>query len=261
MQLSVSSSLRVFFQTLRFAPLPGRRLPLRVCAWCRASPAMAEDAPDPMAEMRRKIMEIERDTTLSAEEKAVRRQQVMNPRFVAKGKAAAVEEPAGARAGTLPACPRPDPPRVRCSAGWRRGQHARHHGRGAQVCLLLQPVRPARDGACPIASGCAAPGRSKVLRTQAPCQHNFCLGCFTKWVQQSKTSCPKCRASIPQSMRSNPRINAALVNAIRMVRSCARCRPRGSTDAYRARMLLALSPGEARRAGAVCRGSGRQEWE
>ena len=57
---------------------------------------MEEEAPDPkMAEMRRKIMEIEKDTTLSADEKAVRRQQVMNPRCAAKGKAAA-EETAGA---------------------------------------------------------------------------------------------------------------------------------------------------------------------
>ena len=58
---------------------------------------MEEEAPDPkMAEMRRKIMEIEKDTMLSADEKAVRRQQVMNPRFAAKGKAAAAEETAGA---------------------------------------------------------------------------------------------------------------------------------------------------------------------
>ena len=57
---------------------------------------------------------------------------------------------------------------------------------------------------------------------QVPCQHNFCLGCFTKWVQQSKTSCPKCRAAIPQVMRANPRINAALVSAIRMVRRSRR---------------------------------------
>ena len=56
-------------------------------------------------------------------------------------------------------------------------------------------------------------------RRQAPCQHNFCLGCFTKWVQQSKTTCPTCRAAIPTAMRQNPRINAALVSAIRMARA------------------------------------------
>ena len=66
--------------------------------------------------------------------------------------------------------------------------------------------------------------QTPCLLSQAPCQHNFCLVCFTKWVQQSKTTCPTCRHAIPQAMRQNPRINSALVSAIRLVRRhCCSC--------------------------------------
>ncbi|VFQ60876.1 unnamed protein product [Cuscuta campestris] len=49
-----------------------------------------------------------------------------------------------------------------------------------------------------------------------PCGHNFCLKCFEKWVGQRKLTCANCRASIPPKMASQPRINSALVMAIRM---------------------------------------------
>lgn len=29
---------------------------------------------------------------------------------------------------------------------------------------------------------------------QAPCQHNFCLNCFKRWLAQGKKSCPNCRS-------------------------------------------------------------------
>ncbi|CAI0440349.1 unnamed protein product, partial [Linum tenue] len=52
-----------------------------------------------------------------------------------------------------------------------------------------------------------------------PCGHNFCLKCFQKWTgQQRKTTCAKCRANIPRKMAAQPRINSALVAAIRMAR-------------------------------------------
>ena len=54
---------------------------------------------------------------------------------------------------------------------------------------------------------------------QAPCQHNFCLDCFNDWVKRHNNTCPTCRAALPKSMCSNPRINAALVSAIRLVRT------------------------------------------
>ncbi|CAK9199255.1 unnamed protein product [Sphagnum troendelagicum] len=52
-----------------------------------------------------------------------------------------------------------------------------------------------------------------------PCGHNFCLKCFQKWVGQGKKTCGKCRAAIPAKMASHPRINAALVIAIRMAKT------------------------------------------
>ncbi|KAK3008379.1 hypothetical protein RJ639_014087 [Escallonia herrerae] len=51
-----------------------------------------------------------------------------------------------------------------------------------------------------------------------PCGHNFCLKCFEKWIGQRKRTCAKCRRTIPPKMASNPRINSALVAAIRMAK-------------------------------------------
>lgn len=53
---------------------------------------------------------------------------------------------------------------------------------------------------------------------QTPCGHNFCLKCFQKWVGQGKHTCAKCRCTIPPKMASQPRINSALVVAIRMAK-------------------------------------------
>ncbi|KAG7658586.1 Zinc finger PHD-type [Arabidopsis suecica] len=50
-----------------------------------------------------------------------------------------------------------------------------------------------------------------------PCGHNFCLKCFEKWaVGQGKLTCMICRSKIPRHVAKNPRINLALVSAIRL---------------------------------------------
>lgn len=54
-----------------------------------------------------------------------------------------------------------------------------------------------------------------------PCGHNFCLKCFQRWMGQGKKICAKCRSPIPPKMASQPRINAALVIAIRMAKAAA----------------------------------------
>lgn len=54
-----------------------------------------------------------------------------------------------------------------------------------------------------------------------PCGHSFCLKCFEKWVRQGKRNCAKCRQTIPEKMASQPRINSALVFAIRMARAAS----------------------------------------
>ncbi|MCL7030127.1 hypothetical protein MKW94_010345 [Papaver nudicaule] len=51
-----------------------------------------------------------------------------------------------------------------------------------------------------------------------PCGHNYCLKCFLKWVGQGKQTCAKCRRPIPSKMASEPRINSAVVIAVRMAR-------------------------------------------
>jgi hypothetical protein len=84
-----------------------------------------------MAELRRKIVEIEKDTTLSAADKALRRQQVMSSGYAAKGKAPA-EEAAGGSGDAKGAS-------ASCS-GWRTC--AARHGR-------LAAKRCAADSASP----------------------------------------------------------------------------------------------------------------
>lgn len=54
---------------------------------------------------------------------------------------------------------------------------------------------------------------------QTPCGHSFCLTCFKKWIRQGKRTCANCRERIPAKMASQPRINSALVLAIRMARA------------------------------------------
>ncbi|XXG80984.1 hypothetical protein AAC387_Pa09g1722 [Persea americana] len=65
-----------------------------------------------------------------------------------------------------------------------------------------------------------------------PCGHNFCLKCFQKWVGQGKRSCAKCRHPIPSKMASQPRINSALVVAIRMARTAKSVTKDGPLKVY-----------------------------
>ncbi|XP_047974159.1 E3 ubiquitin-protein ligase ORTHRUS 2-like [Salvia hispanica] len=53
-----------------------------------------------------------------------------------------------------------------------------------------------------------------------PCGHNFCLKCFQKWTgQQRMKTCAICRKMIPVKMAKEPRINSAIVMAIRMAKA------------------------------------------
>ncbi|KAJ4890635.1 E3 ubiquitin-protein ligase ORTHRUS 2 [Raphanus sativus] len=52
----------------------------------------------------------------------------------------------------------------------------------------------------------------------APCGHSFCLKCFMKWIGQRKRNCIKCRATFPDEMAKNPRINLTLVSTIRLAK-------------------------------------------
>ena len=181
---------------------------------------MDEPEPDAAAsQLRKKLIAIEKDDSLSLVQKSQQRQALMTSRHTASVAAPAGGDAKGAQ-------PLSVPNGVLAASDAKRGSHSlqgrpcQHAGRDAPVRHLHVALRPARHGAW-------APGPPTLVLLsdlQAPCQHNFCLVCFTKWVQQSKTSCPTCRAPIPPSVRSNPRINAALVCAIRMARpACSLC--------------------------------------
>jgi E3 ubiquitin-protein ligase UHRF1 len=57
--------------------------------------------------------------------------------------------------------------------------------------------------------------RCAPLTEQGPCQHNFCLACFKRWLAQGKKTCPTCRTPFPNKFIENPRINTLLTYAIR----------------------------------------------
>ncbi|KAG2398300.1 E3 ubiquitin-protein ligase ORTHRUS 2 [Vigna angularis] len=60
-----------------------------------------------------------------------------------------------------------------------------------------------------------------------PCGHSFCLKCFQKWLRRGNTKCVQCRQLVPAKMTSQPRINSALVFAIRMARTNSNPNGRG----------------------------------
>ncbi|KAM0912067.1 hypothetical protein ACQ4PT_013030 [Festuca glaucescens] len=95
-----------------------------------------------------------------------------------------------------------------------------------------------------------------------PCGHNFCLKCFEKWVHSGKRTCGKCRGPIPSKMAEQPRINAALVTAIRMARTKKNAKSAGSANAYHyirneARPDAAFTTDRAKRAGKANAASGQ----
>ncbi|CAL4911057.1 unnamed protein product [Urochloa decumbens] len=65
-----------------------------------------------------------------------------------------------------------------------------------------------------------------------PCGHNFCLKCFQKWLHNGKKTCGKCRAHIPPKMAQQPRINSAIVKAIRMAKISKKASTDGSVALY-----------------------------
>ncbi|GFP83061.1 E3 ubiquitin-protein ligase orthrus 2 [Phtheirospermum japonicum] len=118
-----------------------------------------------------KIRAIESDASLTDQEKALKRQELMSGAADGGGEE---EEKAGDVGGVLGILS----DRFNCS-----------------ICMQLldKPV-------------------------STPCGHNFCLKCFQKWVgrqDQRNKSCANCRKPIPEKMLREPRINSAIVMAIR----------------------------------------------
>ncbi|CAA7396372.1 unnamed protein product [Spirodela intermedia] len=100
------------------------------------------------------------------------------------------------------------------------GKERNKHGDGEVLDLLDEKFK------------CAICMQLPERPVTTPCGHNFCLKCFQKWVSQSKHTCAKCRARIPQSMVSLPRINAALVFAIRTAKAAKTFNSNGSIPTF-----------------------------
>ncbi|XVF54792.1 hypothetical protein PTKIN_Ptkin05aG0210100 [Pterospermum kingtungense] len=94
-----------------------------------------------------------------------------------------------------------------------------------------------------------------------PCGHNFCLKCFQTSIRQRK-NCPLCRDAIPSSMAAQPRINLTLVKAIRRARMM-KTTGSGSSKAYeyvlhnQDRPDTAFTTERAKRSGKANAASGR----
>ncbi|KAK9846356.1 hypothetical protein WJX81_002222 [Elliptochloris bilobata] len=137
-------------------------------------------------DMRKKIMAIQMDKTLTDAQKARKRQELMAGKWMvaqAADDSSDEDEDAGAK---------------------HKGKAAAANGKETTIfdetlkCAMCMEL-------------CNRP-------ITAPCQHNFCLGCFNKWVAQGKKTCPTCRHPFPAKWAANPRINTALTSAIRMAK-------------------------------------------
>ncbi|KAG1680327.1 hypothetical protein FOA52_015417 [Chlamydomonas sp. UWO 241] len=144
---------------------------------------------DAQAQMRKAIMAVMNDTTLSDDEKASRRQAIL----MGKWSKPAEAKPADGDKPTKGS-------KEACAGGSGSGD-------GGSCGPLDENLK---CGVC--LNMCERP-------VTAPCQHNFCLGCFRKWTQQGKKTCPSCRAPFPNKFAENPRINTALTVAIRLAKN------------------------------------------
>ncbi|KAL0024465.1 hypothetical protein WJX77_007093 [Trebouxia sp. C0004] len=102
------------------------------------------------------------------------------------------------------------------SGKWAQPQESATESQGAAATVSTQPAMFDDSLKCTMCMDlCARP-------VTAPCQHNFCLACFKKWVAQGKKTCPTCRNPFPAKFAANPRINTALTTAIRMAKQGVR---------------------------------------
>ncbi|EFN57966.1 hypothetical protein CHLNCDRAFT_20354 [Chlorella variabilis] len=130
-------------------------------------------------ELLKRIMEINKDPSLSDAEKASARQDLMSGKWKASEEdkeTAKADDKAKAAAGEEKDSSLLDDDTLKCA-----------------ICFDLC-VRP----------------------VTAPCQHNFCLKCFqVRPARRSKKACPSCRHEFGAKFAANPRINTALTVAIR----------------------------------------------
>lgn len=130
------------------------------------------------ADLRAAILAIQRDTTLSEAEKAVKRQQLLTGSFATKTNDVDAKNEKKKK---------------------KNDDDDDDDSLGENLkCVICFDV-------------CSMP-------VTAVCQHNFCLACLKRWTNSGKKNCPTCRANFSRDFITNPRINTTLVALIRATR-------------------------------------------
>ncbi|KAG7672878.1 putative E3 ubiquitin-protein ligase ORTHRUS 2 [Nannochloris sp. 'desiccata'] len=134
----------------------------------------------------KKIMEIQRDSKLTDAEKAIKRQELLTGKWMSQ----------------------PDSNNDNGTKGT--------NGAGPSSAAATQEEDLMGDDTLK----CAICMQLCERPVTAPCQHNFCLKCFQDLVAKAKKkACPSCRHEFGAKFAANPRVNTALISAIRAVKS------------------------------------------
>jgi E3 ubiquitin-protein ligase UHRF1 len=156
------------------------------------------------------IMAIQADTSLTAEQKARKRQDLMSGKFLPNDKEAeeAVTSPGGTRRSKVASTSGADNNADGRSDKKKTVQYAQVAEEEEEDDDVLESLK------CSI---CFDLCRQPV---SLPCQHNMCLKCFNDMNARSrKHACPSCRSVFGRKIAENPRINTALTFAIRAIRA------------------------------------------
>ncbi|XWS51515.1 hypothetical protein CRYUN_Cryun12cG0182400 [Craigia yunnanensis] len=147
-----------------------------------------------------KVLAIQADESLTEEEKARKRQELLSERTV---------DPEEAQDGQ----------KKKGKEKWKGKEKT-----------MVEPIYEASE-VCDESFNCTICLNMLDRPVTMPCGHNFCLKCFQTSIRQRNRTCPLCRTQIPHAMASQPRINLTLVFAIRMAKM-SKSNGSGSSKVY-----------------------------